>query len=213
MFYVFTFPHRWHLRQQGFLFVLPFFALWIGKYYEKAPIFKFKNNEIQTRLAGLAQKFSWGLINLFLFVSVIGTVVTADQDMRLPFSDSKKAAQFILEHHLENRTFVAFRAENVSALLPYLPGVKPWYPDVEDYGTFIIWNQKYMANRRMWHPEMLSRIEKKFPSGNNVDIVLILCKEPLKEHELEGYKLIYKTKKKVFWYGKEKYYIYERRRR
>ena len=144
-------------------------------------------------------------------MSVIYAFMIEYKDIQLPFSDSKNAARFIIRHHLDDRDIVAFRSENTSALLPYLPHIKFWYPEIEDYGTFVTWDKKHFNGKDISNLELLAQIKERFPPGDS-DVILILSYYmPLDRPSLKRYWLLYETKKKVFWYGGEKYYIYKRK--
>jgi len=87
-----------------------------------------------------------------------------------------------------------------------LPGKKFWYADIEDYGTFVTYNKKYLVGRDISNMQAIMRVEKVFPDKSHL---LLLLTSPLDFPESHGFKLLYKVDKDIFGYGPEKFYLYE----
>ncbi|MBK7704090.1 MAG: hypothetical protein IPI34_15005 [bacterium] len=53
----------------------------------------------------------------------------------------------MLDNDLRGRALVAHESAPTSSVLPFLPGLRPWYADVQESGTFVTWNREYADNR------------------------------------------------------------------
>ncbi|OGH05895.1 MAG: hypothetical protein A2W22_02530, partial [Candidatus Levybacteria bacterium RBG_16_35_11] len=142
--YVFAFKHPGAVRHHGLLLIIVFFTIWISKYYDDS----------QKKLFDIASnlnlpKLSIVIINVCLALSLFYSLKIQYLEYEYPFSGAKEIADFIKKNHLDNYTIVAHQSfgAKANALLPYLPGKQFWYVGIEDYGTFIIHDKKYLVGR------------------------------------------------------------------
>ena len=61
------------------------------------------------------------------------------RDVGNAYAPGRGMALYIREAGLTDRTIVADRAPQGSAVLPYLPGTRLYYPALDEFGTYIIW--------------------------------------------------------------------------
>jgi len=137
--YVFTFKHNGSMRHHGFIFTLILVAKWVD----------FDGTDQQSVLAHIknsflkfSYKYSMTIINTILFISVTFSLLTYYREVNFLFSDSKNVARFLQEKNLIDKTIVAHDSPAASAILPYFPGKKFWYADVQKFGTYGIYNQE-----------------------------------------------------------------------
>ena len=200
LFYIFAFKYTGAPRHYGLILIMVFFSFWISNYYGNSEkIFLNITSKINF------SRISMVIINACLTVSLLYCLEIQYLEYRYDFSGSKETADFISKNHLDILTIVAHRSIGTLALLPYLPGKKFWYADIENYGTFITYNRRYLAGRDISNAQVISRADKAFPDKSKI---LLLLTTPLDIQESSGFKLLYKVDE-VFGYGKEKFYLYK----
>jgi hypothetical protein len=85
------------------------------------------------------------IILIFLCQAVVG-ISYYYADIKKPFSISKNAADYILEQHLDSLPIIGTRdfiTSNLSALM----NKKIFYPERNEFGSFIIWDSKRNLNQ------------------------------------------------------------------
>jgi len=200
LFYIYVFVYPGALRHHGFILIVFLFALWISRYYPDS----------QSQLLGKISnpklsKLSIALINICLVLSLPYSLTIQYQEYRYIFSGAKEMADFIKRNSLDNYTIVAHPSPQASALLPYLPGKRFWYAGIEDFGTFVPYNKKFLDSRGISNSEVISRMTNAFPDQSKI---LLLLSRPLSSTESKSFILVYKIDK-VFGYNMEKYYLYK----
>lgn len=116
------------------------------------------------------------VLSIALVVSFIaGANAYRDEFAGRPFSGSKALAAFIRDHQLENRILVGYPATYAAAVLPYLPGLKMWYPQLESFGTYI--HMAPPVRQRLDESEIATLVASHFPNSNDV---LYVFNRPLK---------------------------------
>ena len=82
---------------------------------------------------------------------------------------------------------------------------------IEDYGSFVNYNQRYAEGKgggkgsEISYIEVIPRMEKAFPEESQT---LLLLNKPLDSPGLYGFTLLFKVDK-VFGYGNENFYLYK----
>jgi hypothetical protein len=200
LFYIFTFKYTGAIRHYGLILIMFLFALWISRYYSDSQI---RLLEVSSNIN--LSKLSIATINFCLALSLLYASDIQYMDYKYTFSGAKKMASFIKRNHLDEYIIVAHHSAITHALLPYLPDKKFWYADIENYGTFITYNKKYLAGRTISNSEVIRRAGRAFADKSNI---LLLLTTPLDFPELDGFRLLYKVDK-VFGYAHEKFYLYK----
>ncbi len=70
------------------------------------------------------------------------------RDVGNAYAPGRGMARYIREAGLADRTIVADRAPPGSAVLPYLPGTRLYYPALHGFGTYIVWRGGTLRMRR-----------------------------------------------------------------
>ena len=200
LFYIFAFKYVGFVRHHGFILILLIFSLWISRYYSNSEK-EFLNRSFKINLSGI----SVVVINAFLALSLLCSLRFQYMDYRYKFSGAEEMADFIKKNQLDAQIIIAHRSRKTCALLPYLPEKKFWYAGIEDYGTFITWNVKYLAGTRVSSSQVIRRAGRAFPDKSKI---LLLLTSPLDFPESDGFRLLYKVDE-VFGYSKEKFYLYK----
>jgi len=187
LFYVFSFKYLGGFRHHVFFLNTLIFCLWIaGKNLEKW------NKDVVLFL-----------LAFFLLLSVARAGVTYTQEVVLPFSCSREVANFIKRNEMENEIIVAYHSSWGSSVLPYFSDLEFWYPDVEDFGTFVTWNETYAANQDLDIGEILTRAEKV-----HARYFLFDWEVPYRIARQYHLRLIFQSDPS-FGYGNENYYFYQ----
>ena len=206
LFYIFIFKHNGGYRHHGFILITLLFVLWISSTGKK------NNGSSQVNKLNPMDKFVRYnyilvilLINCSLAISIIPALTHHYLEYNFLHSGSKLMANYLENNKLTNNIIVAHRSPPASALLPYLPGVKFWYADIERYGTFITWGSKFFKNTNIPLKEVINRINKNhFPKHTT----LLLLSKKIPENYDSDFRLLHKIENGVFGRGSEKYYLY-----
>ena len=141
------------------------------------------------------------LLAVLLF-QLIGGIYAYIMDFRLPFTQSKKAAQFIMSQQLldDETLLVGWKDFAVCPTLVYLPKLQYYYPQKRDFGSFINW-----TNDRMYDWDT-GEVEDFARQSGYTRVVLVL--NGIDRFDLSGYQ-----KLAEFRYGinsNERYFIYQK---
>jgi hypothetical protein len=199
--YVFAFKYPGEVRHHGLILIMVIFAMWIGRYYSNS-----QNLFLNVTSRINFSKISIVLINACLAVSLLYCLRIQYLEYKYLFSGSKEMADFIKNKQLNRFTVVAHRSCPSASLLPYFNNKTFWYADIEDYGTFITFNQKYFTEMNISNKEVISRMHKSFPDRSKL---LLLLLNPLDFPESYGFRLLYSVDKNIFGYGRETFYLYK----
>ena len=199
IFYVFAFRHPGALRHHGLILVFLLFSLWIAGYHERA-----RAGPSPAGAGALRSATLWTL-GLCLAFSVIATVKIHVRDGSYMFSGAREMAKYIVDHGLAGRTIVGYRSPPASSLLPYMPSVRFWYPDVQRFGTYISWGDGFSGNQNLSASRVLLRARR---NGLAMEDILLLSSRRIRDPSVLGLKLLHETPGKVFGYGRESYHLY-----
>jgi hypothetical protein len=194
--YVFVTHHVGDVRHHGLYLVVAVAALWIGAHHPLMP--GSPGPPLLVRAAHWA-----------LGVSLAASCATAAgvwrQEVTQPYSGAKELASFIRRNDLAGRTIAAHPAPHAEAVLPYLPGVRLWYLGIEDFGTYMLWDQAYRAGAELPLDRALERADR-VPSGP--DGALLLLSSPLSEQQARRYRLLHASAHVPFGHPDERFYLY-----
>jgi hypothetical protein len=133
---IFYYTNLIHSRYCGFLLIVIVAGYWLSEYYPEKKL----THGFHRYLAGLGKKISAPFLGIILFASAIGAVVAYSMEFQYKFSSSKDAANYIKENKLDTLPLVGLTDFVISPLATYLDK-KIYYPQMEDYGSFTIWNK------------------------------------------------------------------------
>lgn len=203
-----------HLRHFGLALMALLTALWIGASEPERSWIPWPrlSGGIKNFSTTLCYRYSIIILNVAFLISLKYTFMAHSLDFHHDFSGSKKMARYLqtLRTHvpLDRFVIVANPSDSASAVLPYLPGRKFWYADIQDFGTYLKWNKKRAENLALTDEEVVGRAAKAFGGLSNV---LFLTGRPLGITESHGYKfqLLSAVDYKIYGYGYEKFYLYK----
>jgi hypothetical protein len=206
------------VRHWGFMAVAAVFAIWTVREENRSGT----NSTLGvTRPAG--PQVRWGaafsLHHLRRQLGSVGTAalvisfgfsdVTAwrtwNDERTTDFSGSRAMAAYIIVHGYGRAPIAAHPAEMASAVLPYLPARKFWYPGIRAWGSHMWWDRAMMEGRNISEDELFDRVEHEFAGR---DDVLVLSNRPLSSARKHGFDLLHAvTANRV---GDESFFLYRR---
>ena len=133
---VFYYTNLLWARYSGFLFIILIVCYWLAYYYPD----KKHHNSFLLSLSKFGKKIQTPFLILVLSANVIGAMVAYSKDYTFKFSRSKDVANYIRENKLDTLTIVGSPDFVVCPLATYLD-TKIFYPQMNDYGTYCIWNK------------------------------------------------------------------------
>jgi hypothetical protein len=140
--YILTYKYNGQHRHHGLLMVEFLFIYGLARCYDTdrftlKSFDKYRPLHIGTIL--LAAVLGWQSYCGFL---------TLKTEIDTPFSDSKAAAEFLMENHLEHKILVGHQSWAASAVLQHLPAdCKMYWADTRRWGYFIKFDSLYLANQ------------------------------------------------------------------
>jgi len=180
LFFLFAFKYYGSVRHWGFFTLVAIYCLWIQYESEKAG----------TTASGTTKKFDMVLIGSlllsFAFSSVVGLYACAT-DIKQPFACGQEIATELMRCNSANDPVVC--NPNVGlTILPYTPGLRVFYPNLNDFGTHAMWNRPEKVV--LTTEELCEIIDKRF--GKERKLYLLTDKETpdLLQH---GFKFVYKN--------------------
>jgi len=155
LFSVYYYTALMHSRYCGYLLIALVVCYWLSEYY---PEKKYHSN-----LAGLGKRISKPFFTTILSFSVIGAIVAYAMEMQYKFSPSKEVANYIKENKLDSLPVVGITDFTISPLATYLDK-KLFYPQMNDFGSFIIWSKR--RNDQMNFQEAVALLGAFIDKGN-----------------------------------------------
>lgn len=142
VFYILAYKFNGAVRHCGVLFLIMFFAYGIAKYYKDDALNFIKLGKIE-------MKYGYWAFAFVIFLQLKPALEKYFDDVDRVYSDSGNAAQYILDHHLENSVIAGHSAAYTCTLLPYLPGKKQmYYPEYPKYGSWYANDSFYV--KKVW---------------------------------------------------------------
>jgi hypothetical protein len=198
--YVFVFKHIGGDRHTGLVWALSWITLWIlltdttGAESIRKDLIIWKWGLIPFTLASL---YSIGMA-LYIF----------QLQIRTPFSGSKAAATFLVEHHLADRPIAMFQDNHCEPILPYLGRKSVWYAGQDCYGTYMNWNRKLEESENGPPDAAMARIVEK--SALDPSLVIVLNTD-LPAGDADLFELLFDNRNVPAIMPDERYAIYVRR--
>lgn len=195
LFFVFTYKHSGAIRHHGLILFFFLGALWLNHIF----------NQDQKREVNYKINFeSLALLILsgFLLVSSYSVFVNYRDDYYRPYSGAKTAAKFVKDKDFLEYEICAHPSHSTSALLPYWSKKKVFYAGREEYGTYNIWDRKFLEGNKISNAQALERCRKKLGE----QAFIFLSTKDLELKEGEGVKL-FSSQERVMKIG-ESYQIY-----
>lgn len=169
---VFYYTDLIHLRYCGYFLMVLIVCFWLAKYYPD----KHYNNSILRSLSNAGRWIAAPFLTLVLVTNVIGAMVAYSKDLGEKFTVSKDAADYIKENKLDTLTFAGATDFTVASIAAYLDK-KIYYPQMDDYGTYVIWNKKRKNDITL--QMLVSSIDKLMYNERKNKLLLILTNPPM----------------------------------
>lgn len=167
--YILTYKYIGQHRHHGLLMVEILFTYGLAGYYVKdrftlSSLEKYRPVRIGTIL--LAMVLFWQSYTGFSVVKY---------DMDTPFSDSKAAAEFLMDNHLEHKILVGHQSWAASAVLQHLPAdCKMYWADTKRWGYFIKFDSLYLANQYAFSGDYAAMVAEQQFKDSLKDVVLVM---------------------------------------
>jgi hypothetical protein len=201
---IFLFKHSGQLRHYGLILLVLLAALWIA-YRESEGQTRTDNGGVLSRAFGAATLTrAQNLIAVGLFLSIDSMFGIAELEILLPFSGAPEAGRFLAENIEEGDLVVAHESALAVGIAPHIDR-KLWFPDVQDYGSYGIWNLEYLQNAELSEARIFQRIEAQLADGQ---AYWLISSRPLRDPAGRGLELVFETTTEVFGVRDEIFFIY-----
>lgn len=183
------------LRHAGFLLILTILAVWLFGVQTKA---------IATNSPPRSEIFAALLLNGVLLISVFVGARYWVFETRENFSGAKEMAAFIGAHGLERFDIAAHNSLQAAAILPYFPGKRFWYCGIEEYGSYMKWDQAYERGLNVPYPLAELRARQHFAGKP----WLLLFNVEMPNPAAHGFRLLYTNREPIFEKTDERFWLY-----
>ena len=198
LFYLFVFKYYGGYRHHGFILIFLIFSLWTSTYYKLSP--KYYTDDLFNK------KWTLILLNGTLAFSLLASALMHFSEQTQKYSGAKDMSTYLSTIDLSDQVLIGSPSTLSSTLALYLPNQLFWYPDIEDFGTYIVWTKKFEKSRYINFQEVEKRIRA---NKLDNDHSLIVFNAPVPVKSLLNYELIYKIDKHIFGPSDERYYLYQ----
>lgn len=195
--FIFVFVWAGGYRHFGYIFLVAVVALWISAERDQTAV-------ASRGLAGIRATTAV-LLNVSLLASVYAGFWWSVNDIRNGFSASREMADFIKSHDLVRYDIAAHKASQTAAILPYLPGKKFWFAGIGEYGSYMKWDLPYERMLFVPYPAA-ERIARAHFGGRPY---LLLFNAEMPNPERHGYRLLYRTRTRLFTNADEEFWLYQ----
>lgn len=209
--YIFYYKYNALARHSGFVLLLLLFLHWIHR--------ETREGEEEGRLIPfLNLRFHAGTLAMLIAGACMlwSTMYARNghiSDKHVFFSGSRPMAEaietIIQRMNLQGHTIVAYPSAKASAVAAFLPHRRFWYAEQEDYGTYMLHNEKLdITENALSDIDIIVRAGKKF---NNLATVFFLTSRPFQIKSGFGYdfKLLHSVTDHVWGYGNEIFFLYQ----
>jgi len=158
------------------------------------------------RAVPLSQYAHWSFI-VMIALQLPQTFTRYKADVEKDFSGAKATAEFLTDNNLQNKIWVGHQAWAASAILPYVPAKKIYYPECARYGTYYVYDSCYLQNRWAMMPEQAADITLKNMKDSIANIIFIF-NYPLRSKTAKYLDMIYHSPE-VSIKKDETFYVYK----
>lgn len=207
MFYLFSTRVPSGVRHAGLLLIFVIFSLWIKSFYSQKEIFfsKAVGRVINFSFADYSIKL---FIGACLLINVVFGFRSLQKEFRYSFTGAEEAGKFISNNIPASSEIACYNAYTAAGVAPYIPDIKLWYVDREEYGTYYLLDSVF-AKYGNWlsEEEVLGRCKKKFGVGKPI---LILLNVPLSNeaYSQNSAQLLFHNKIPIWTGSQEIFWLY-----
>ncbi len=102
------------------------------------------------------------LIGICLILSLPVSYHAWKYDYLYAYSSASEMGKFLSNPKYESAQLIGFPHAQSAAVLPYLKDKKFYYPNLDQVGSYMSWDQNFLAGFKVDPPEVLRRIKKQF---------------------------------------------------
>lgn len=199
--YILGYKFAGDTRHAGIMFLAVLFAYGVAHDYRAAT--ENKNNLLRN-----ISKYSPFLLVLAILLQMPMAFKYYMNDREYVYSDSKNAAEFLKDNHLENSIITGHFAWAASALLPYMEdGRTFYYVECQRYGSYYVFDSCFIKQNWNLPPgEYIQQIYDRFKP--DLDKVVMIFNYPLSWELAQRLDNIYKTSENTIRED-EMYYMYK----
>jgi hypothetical protein len=192
-FYLFAFKHIGDVRHHAFICI----TMWIA------------HGLAGPRLAPTASYFSVVPLAACLLLWTARGAEAYQLEATRPYSCAQEAGRWLQKKKLKKLQLVGHPNTVASAVLPWLPGKRPWYPQTGQYGTHMEWNENYVRTMSVGLDQSMQRVAETLKDWQDPKKgVVLLSGRAWHGAEKAGFVLVFQTKGDPFRARDEKYWIY-----
>jgi hypothetical protein len=197
LFYVLVFKYAGGVRHFGLLFIAVTVAWWMAGAETPGP-----GRSLRQRVLAAA-------LGVLLLPSLLVAAHTWVKEMRDDYSEAGEMARFILENRLDRAWVAAHSAAPAVSVLAFLPRRTFWYPGIDENGSYMKWDARYDAARKVPLSEVIARVKTHRPDWRAAaDPTYLLLSRPWPEAEAEGFRLLFRTPGRPWGARDETFYLY-----
>ncbi len=208
---IFMCVYTGHFRHHGFYLMFLLMAYWLAHYYQDNRWVRLSNRASLINLLHKSRNmyhYCIFMLGVFLLISWVKTANSYLDEYRYNFSGAEEIAHYIKVNNLQDRIIVGYDATKASAILPYFPGKKLWYPEFGNYQSYITWDKQFKENADILSAK--DAIAQAKEIGDSADVYILFSNNViLDEDDLQQLELFYANKIPVFWAQDEVYSLYK----
>jgi hypothetical protein len=186
---VYVFIWMGGLRHAGLLTMIVIAAIWITDAYGP-----YRRERLM--MAALAVALAY---------SILPAYRSWVDETRYAFSGSREFAEYVRESGLDRNVVLVAHSPFWTSPLVYLPGVKIWYPASGAYGTFARWERKDYDLSRVPLDTVLRQADVQLRGRRWV----LLTHRELPENQRDRFRLLFKSRVRIWRMRAERYRVYE----
>jgi hypothetical protein len=137
LFSVYYYTGLMYMRYCGYLFIGFVACYWLSSFY---PDYTYKRGTLKA-ISSLGEKLKKPFLKIILCIQLFSFVYAWFMDLNYSFSPGMEAADYIRDNKLDTLEIVGVPDFAQSPIASYLDK-KIWYPQMQDYGSFTIYNGK-----------------------------------------------------------------------
>ncbi len=178
LFALFVFKYYGSVRHWGFYVLVAIFCLWVQAEENRS--------EATVPMKKFDLVFSVLIFLTFAYSSAIGLYACAI-DIKQPFSSGEAIARQLKQLNTSDAPVVCAPNTGLS-VLPYLPGLRFFYPNLNEFGTHAMWNRAEKQVLAM--PQVCEIIDARFGRAKKLFLV---TDEESPELLQQGFKCVYRS--------------------
>ncbi|AFY78133.1 hypothetical protein Ple7327_2879 [Pleurocapsa sp. PCC 7327] len=195
-------------RHYGHFYIILIVSLWLASYHSPSELLIHLSTKLPSKInsaianwINFVSRYKTTFIIIILYVQLIAGIIAFSRELFIPYSASRKTANYIQSHHLEKMFIIGSEDFAISPICAYL-NRKIYYPESQKFGSFVLFNSQRQSTNIDKILEQVSTISQE----KEQDILLILNYEI--QNSRNDLKLSLLKKFTNSFIHNEKYYLY-----